>query len=914
MTHFDPNYRSSPESHLPRVSPSRRQQSPTNIYSLSNIFRSLVHRALSRSSPALEGRESQIHATSETKIATKKSFNDKVHKIWQRLYPEAVTRKITSLINERKIVHVLKHFENGPAPRVPVTLFDVRETLEFIYNQLLIDDNTSPEFRKSLANLYSGYDHGIQSGEGYEAHFLKELKKIKATTHSEKKLVKLAATHVNMMKYFRTTNQFDEIKELELEMKRKAFFQYGQAANPEFKEYLAHDVVLNIAFKIISDEPSISGLPLQLISLEDVNFLRSTTIKFDEDRVEGAAAYFEQAKEGLEERLRELNAFVSQYSGLVTQLQSKQFPLKTPLTQEDLALIVQGKQALLDIELSDIGRHFNLKEIKEIISGLTLFYKCQEVRGEDVDLAVLQAICKQHDSMPHHVKVGIEGGGPTGLMLALTQFQAGSDVCLFEKRSTLFDRTQVVRLDPKWVVQMQFYLGEKFYQLFVDNKHTGTFREDGYVEIVTRDLEDILNQRLAELTSMANGSIEMLAAHEMREVVRPRNPGEGKFKVQASYIPEQGAPWGTSPHHTETVEREIDFLFCAGGKSSPLMKTFLPSSVPITQDKFYGVCSWMTKDLSPFKGQKGTLNHFQDFRGVVKIDEKFIDSFKSSAIEKIMNSLKCAKRDVKLFDNIDLNKWLEQPFFQTRTFENRGLIYIGMELPDELQQLLSEIPDNGQRELIEADIHTAWFEQIGKLYKVGKDLSIDTKFLSMFPVDQTQLDENQAYSEIDVDGSKLFVTAAGDAATSPHFMRYSGLTGARQNILDIQSLVAALTRNPANKAEIIETFNQKMKVTADLVAGRGNAFLRNRDGNDIVEDRFNGALSSLQSAVTSWNNPKLTQEGEGKDASFSFVIDQQKYVISLSREKPGSFEIKNPDGTSREYQSLKQIKLIFNVI
>src|SRR5262249_22288884 len=142
----------------------------------------------------------------------------------------------------------------------------------------------------------------------------------------------------------------------------------------------------------------------------------------------------------------------------------------------------------------------------------------------------------------NHPRVGIEGAGPTGLLLAITQFEAGSNVSLFEKRSGLYDRSQIVRLDTKWMAMLKFYLGEQYYKLFLDENHKGVVREDGFGEITTMDLEAVLNIRLNELISMLEpkdqSQLEIFAAHDVKQITHPGYLKDN-FSIVAEYTGEE---------------------------------------------------------------------------------------------------------------------------------------------------------------------------------------------------------------------------------------------------------------------------------------------------------------------------------------------------------------------------------------
>ena len=75
------------------------------------------------------------------------------------------------------------------------------------------------------------------------------------------------------------------------------------------------------------------------------------------------------------------------------------------------------------------------------------------------------------------------------------------------------------------------------------------------------------------------------------------------------------------------------------------------------------------------------------------------------------------------------------------------------------------------------------------------------------------------------------VGAAGDAAANPHFMTASGLTGARENTLNLQNYTKEVSRqwNPKvdkkRRGLAVKKLEEKQQTIGDLVIHRGEAFL-----------------------------------------------------------------------------------------
>ncbi len=734
---------------------------------------------------------------------------------------------------------LITNFGNSSIPKEPITLFDSKAFIAFRLDVLVHNA------------------HNLTRGQKDE----------------------LATAYQNLKEYYKTTHLTDEFEDLELEMMRDVIFALDDSELAKSDAFCTQ-ILEKISHKL-SSPPSVHGHPRQLINPEDIRFLnRCKKLGYKLELVAPALHEVEKLVGNLQKACQDLD-------------------LKT---SRKLDAVIQNKKSLLTLELSDIGRKLNLKSLlgapelfdSSVISTLKVLFTCKDIRGPEVDLALLHALKKEHDSAPQHPSVAIEGGGPTGLLLAMTQYQVGADVTVFEKRSTEFDRTQVVRLDPKWVDMLQFYLGEKFYKLFVDKDHRGVFRSDGFVEIMTKNLEDVLNQRLAELTSIAAPStLTEYAAHEAKSLQPPERRGE-KFTITASYVPSQDR--GTSEKAVKTEVKEVDFVFCAGGKSSPLLQTYLPSTYPVNAPEYYGVCSWLTPDFSQFRGQKvDEMSYFQDFRGIVQIDEKFITNFLDAARSK--NQL----ADLYIGNKeIPMSEWTKRPFIQTRTFENKGMIYIGMEMPAAFEQLLS-----GATRELKRVFQEAWFEQIGKTYKLSSDLIIDSKFLATFPVEQNRLAEKHLFSQVEVEESKVFIAASGDAFASPHFMRYSGLTGARENIVHLQEFMRGLIHHPEAQEMLVHKLEAQSERTAQFVIGRGHAFLSPKTKEQISKGRIKHIRKTLKRAQATWTNADspLTQDPntgtyslQHKGTSYN-IIPQDGYITLIGK------------GVREDYQSIAQLKL-----
>jgi hypothetical protein len=109
------------------------------------------------------------------------------------------------------------------------------------------------------------------------------------------------------------------------------------------------------------------------------------------------------------------------------------------------------------------------------------------------------------------------GSGITGLMTAIhcteSVLTSGGDIKLYEpsdanaKDGSVFERAQIVRLDPRWVAMLRYHLGTAFEDTFIPTStelqaHLGNnLVAEGFVEITIKDLECILHTELTRLWS-----------------------------------------------------------------------------------------------------------------------------------------------------------------------------------------------------------------------------------------------------------------------------------------------------------------------------------------------------------------------------------------------------------------------------
>ncbi|CAM9869363.1 unnamed protein product, partial [Ectocarpus fasciculatus] len=109
------------------------------------------------------------------------------------------------------------------------------------------------------------------------------------------------------------------------------------------------------------------------------------------------------------------------------------------------------------------------------------------------------------------------GGGPTGLLTALhcleNVLRSDGYLTLYESRDAFakagatFERSQIVRLDPRWIAMLRYHLGTIYEDEFVPlsgetDPHFGnTLPTQGFIEITIKDIEALMNLQVAKLAS-----------------------------------------------------------------------------------------------------------------------------------------------------------------------------------------------------------------------------------------------------------------------------------------------------------------------------------------------------------------------------------------------------------------------------
>ena len=538
---------------------------------------------------------------------------------------------------------------------------------------------------------------------------------------------------------------------------------------------------------------------------------------------------------------------------------------KKPLNEEEekklnriLPLISIARQNLFNIRLSTAGRRWHnsvLQSPNKWPSGTSDYKYFQkrleidELRGPEIDLAQLNFIYEEHNDHigdEDRLSIAVEGAGPSGLLTAITQFHQGNRVHVFEARDTGNDQAQAVRLDPLWMHTLKFYLGEKYFSLFGEQEGRGRIAEDGFGEIVTTDLEAAMYARFSELNSLVNSNdkLSCLALHKIKSLEAPGEKDK-KYMVKAVFNAEKNKHSDSKAvgKDVETVEKEINMLICTDGKNSAMTKKYFKRQA-VTNEREYGVTSWQSNGEA--KVTNDALDTFSDFRNKLVCKGSFLRKVKArfdSELKKIPMKAQDALQNVSesnrpgVDKTIQGNAWKDAfesvtgMVLQTHTFENKGLIYIGMEIPKEiadpgtvLEKRYTQKVSKAHAEKAKKIFQQAWFQAVGEYYGLEKkgvsDKTMKDDFTAMFPVSH-RLEKNVVVEESE-DKAQVIITTTGDTKANPHLMVSSGLTGEREYI----SGLSRFTRNVCIGSDIgghIELLEENQR-TADLVIDRDRIF------------------------------------------------------------------------------------------
>lgn len=537
------------------------------------------------------------------------------------------------------------------------------------------------------------------------------------------------------------------------------------------------------------------------------------------------------------------------------------------------------------------------------------------------------------------IDVCIEGGGPAGLMSGMTQYKAGANVTIAEKRNTDYNRVQIVRLDQKTMSWLKFYIPQGYIELFpqtqqevkdVSHAKFGIIKSDGSGLITINELEDKLHKQNTKLSSLSakreDGELE-LQCWAMTEIVDVSTDKQGKSfclmkqshleldKDTVELIQVAIAP-------PEFKKKSFDILICAGGKTSTVGKYLEP--VNVTQQQYYGVCTWDTKP-----SKRNEIKKFDEFRFVLpldkklenKLDEQFNEQLSNEEQELLFNSTQPINLHPSTGDTLgkmlvdNIKKSLETSYtvdgnplrsdsLQTRLFENHDRFYMGMEIPSGYDNwsntILKNVPEE-QKDIAVQILMKCWYQAVSCCFGLNdhgatKD-RINTKFSSRFPLQQHRLKKNPVQL-----GNGLIV-AIGDASCAPHFMTAYGMTAVRASVDNAETLTTKIIEAKSKpkaqeKSEITSAKTTYINDQCDLeneVVRKGQQILGPATDFLDSQDIFSGGEvlinTSRQLHVDSENKSRLLQGTSDENDKTKIKRLKQQCASALDNLKQTESEI-----------------------
>jgi hypothetical protein len=323
-------------------------------------------------------------------------------------------------------------------------------------------------------------------------------------------------------------------------------------------------------------------------------------------------------------------------------------------TEDQVKLAVDCKRLWMDLATEE-GSYLELLNFvgKKDFEGLEIIKEVAFMQGPQVDMMLNKAILEDHaknkPSKGLPLRVLVEGAGPNGLYAAFQFFRSGASVSVVNDRGEKVIRNQNMIIDPKLIAQLNFLLGSKFNELFVDPKALGVLNlQRGSGTIKTRVLEDVMKARVAEISSYIEdtqsfGKETFLNLH-YEAPLKGIKPSEGGFSAiigpakkspeaenfrtiaierltkqilstkYAKHQPEDiiddttvlnkaqeeaRAQWEKEQAKAKIEQPAItfDFLACIGGANDSIRDEFLEPAVPLTLPRNYGIASWLKPEI-----------------------------------------------------------------------------------------------------------------------------------------------------------------------------------------------------------------------------------------------------------------------------------------------------------------------------
>ncbi len=478
----------------------------------------------------------------------------------------------------------------------------------------------------------------------------------------------------------------------------------SQTLQQKFKQILEEINEMDNIFKVVEmmkKGESMQGYPGEVLSYEGYQLLKQIKSKqaqqneklsVAEKKLLETSENYEKAIMSVKQILHKAQVELIKETPL-TKLKDMSIAIKAGTAPEDVVkLAVDCKRIWMNLATEE-GSYLEILNFigKKDFEGLEIIKEIAFMQGPQVDMMLNQAILEDHmTSRPikdSPMKVLVEGAGPNGLYAALQFFRSGASISVVNNRSERVIRNQNMILDPKWIAQLNFLLGSKFDELFVDPKALGVLNpQRGSGTIKTRMLEDVMKVRAVEIssyikdkTSLGKDTFLNLHFEAPLKGVQPSDkgffaiigpaktsPDAERFKGLAiekltkkilsskysKYQPEDRidqetvfnkaqaeakAQWDEEQIKIkkEPVVIVFDFLACIGGANDKIRDEYLEPAVPLTSPKNYGIASWLKPE------SQANVRYFsQDKLNLlnVKLDQLGYPYLTRSHIEKSLRS------------------------------------------------------------------------------------------------------------------------------------------------------------------------------------------------------------------------------------------------------------------------------------
>lgn len=452
----------------------------------------------------------------------------------------------------------------------------------------------------------------------------------------------------------------------------------------------------------------------------------------------------------------------------------------------EVAVVVEAKKRAV-LLANTVGGVLDLFIIQIPTPGNTGYKSIENLKAlsklnsQQIDECLLQEFVQEHNVNRRENKVAVVGAGPSGLMASLKSYLKGDQVLLLNNRSEILEKNgekynlnQIVRLDSKWVAELQLYMGDDFQK--AKKQGYAMMKSGGYVEIPIDQLVAMIKTRLVKIQSLEKEND--LQIHYEMEVKDLKN---GKIQT------------GKKGVDKVTEEHDYDALIFAGGANDKLRDKYLPSS-PRTGAKRYSVSVFNKK---PSHIDENIPFSNKNFRGRLKIQSWEIGIL--LAPENVGNDPVSQKAFELIHGYANYN-------LETRFFINRTQFYVGNEGVDFADSDASEEVKLKAQELIAMAVAIATAAD----HDVEIDLyEKDQNNSSTFVVQQKSAKKSAQI----IEGNK-FVAAVGDSLVTPHFFSGSGLSSSREEINNVIEALDQRAKKPLKEKWLEELEQQQQKAIA----------------------------------------------------------------------------------------------------